>query len=66
LLAKNKKAHSSRVGQNSLSSLKLDDGPSLPVGPVRKSPPIGICRELHEKECTDFPPNRQAEFVLPY
>jgi hypothetical protein len=48
----NKKAHSSRVGRISVNSTCLDDGPSLPVGAIRKSPPIRVGVEVHEKQCS--------------
>src|SRR5215472_3344920 len=50
-----------RVGRKFLFSLCLDDGPSLPVGPVRKSPSVAIGREFHERQST-----HSAEKRKPY
>src|SRR5215471_2885649 len=50
-----------RVGRKFLFSLCLDDGPSLPVGPVRKSPSVAIGREFHERQST-----QSAEKRKPY
>jgi hypothetical protein len=48
-----------------LNSTCLDGGPSLPVGPVRKSPPIGVGREFHEGQCTESCGKNNAEFLMP-
>ena len=45
--AQNKKAHSLRVGRISVNATCLDGGPSRVVGAVRKSPRIGVGREIH-------------------
>jgi hypothetical protein len=49
------------VGRKFLFSLCLDDGPSLPVGPVGKSPSVAIGREFHERQST-----QSAEKRKPY
>jgi hypothetical protein len=44
-------------------SLELDEGPSLPLGPVRKSPAIRVGRELHGRKFTGSGAKRKPEFI---
>jgi hypothetical protein len=58
-----KKTHSVRVGRRSVLSLQLDESPSLPVAPVRKSPRIRIGRELHGRQFTGSGAKGKPEFI---